>query len=173
MSAYVWQPEITSPGIRLAVKDNIAVAGLPTRAGGTTPIVANEIQTAPVVQTLLDAGYALVGKTKMVELAFGGWGTNATADAPGNPWDSSRVCGGSSSGSAAAVADGCNCVILGHHGCSVVADSVDLAYKRAANLEEAARATLTMLQLGDTTTVCPPSYLATIRAREAAAQAGH
>ena len=113
MSAYVWQPEITSPGIRLAVKDNIAVAGLPTRAGGTTPIVANEIQTAPVVQTLLDAGYALVGKTKMVELAFGGWGTNATADAPGNPWDSSRVCGGSSSGSAAAVADGTADVALG------------------------------------------------------------
>lgn len=68
-----------------------------------------------------------------------------------------------------AMADGCNCVILGHHGCSVVADTVELAHKRAANLEEAARATLTMLQLGDTTTTCPPSYLATVRAREAAA----
>jgi ribulose-5-phosphate 4-epimerase/fuculose-1-phosphate aldolase len=74
---------------------------------------------------------------------------------------------------AQAVADGCNCVILGHHGCSVVADSVDLAWKRANNLEEAARATLTMLQLGDTTTACPPSYLETIRAKEAAAQTGH
>ncbi len=74
---------------------------------------------------------------------------------------------------AAAVADGCNCVVLGHHGCSVIADTVELAYKRAANLEEAARATLTMLQLGDATTVCPPSYLATIRAKEAAAQGGH
>jgi len=74
---------------------------------------------------------------------------------------------------AAAVADGCNCVILGHHGCSVVADTVDLAWKRAQNLEEAARATLTMLQLGDTTTACPPSYLQVIRAREAAAQGGH
>ena len=74
---------------------------------------------------------------------------------------------------AQAVADGCNCVILGHHGCSVVADTVDLAWKRANNLEEAARATLTMLQLGDTTTACPPSYLDTIRAREAAAGSGH
>lgn len=74
---------------------------------------------------------------------------------------------------AQAVADGCNCVILGHHGCSVVADTVDLAWKRANNLEEAARATLTMLQLGDTTTACPPSYLETVRAKEAAAQAGH
>ena len=74
---------------------------------------------------------------------------------------------------AQAVADGCNCVILGHHGCSVVADTVDLAWKRANNLEEAARATLTMLQLGDTTTACPPSYLETIRAKEAAALGGH
>jgi ribulose-5-phosphate 4-epimerase/fuculose-1-phosphate aldolase len=74
---------------------------------------------------------------------------------------------------AAAVADGCNCVILGHHGCSAVADSVELAHKRAANLEEAARATLTMLQLGDTTTACPPQYLETIRAGEAAARPGH
>ncbi len=72
-----------------------------------------------------------------------------------------------------AVADGCNCVILGHHGCSVVGDTVDLAWKRANNLEEAARATLTMLRLGDTTTACPPSYLETIRAKEAAAQSGH
>lgn len=69
---------------------------------------------------------------------------------------------------AAAVADGCNCVILGHHGCSALGDTVELAYKRAANLEEAARATLVMLQLGDTTTACPPAYLETVRAGEAA-----
>lgn len=74
---------------------------------------------------------------------------------------------------AAAVRDGCNCVILGHHGCSALGETVELAHKRAANLEEAARATLTMLQLGDTTTVCPPQYLETIRAQEAAALAGH
>ena len=73
---------------------------------------------------------------------------------------------------AQAVADGCNCVLLGHHGCSVVADTVELAWKRAQNLEEAARATLTMLQLGDTTTACPPSYLETVRAAEAAVRAG-
>ena len=74
---------------------------------------------------------------------------------------------------AAAVADGCNCVILGNHGCSALGETVDLAHKRAANLEEAARATLVMLQLGDTTTVCPPSYLQTIRAAESAARTGH
>ena len=74
---------------------------------------------------------------------------------------------------AAAVAGGANCVVLGHHGCSALGDTVETAHKRAANLEEAARATLTMLQLGDTTTACPPSYLETIRAREAAAGTGH
>ena len=69
---------------------------------------------------------------------------------------------------AAAVADGCNCVILGHHGCSAIGSTVELAHKRAANLEEAARATLVMLQLGDTTTACPPAYLARVRAGEVA-----
>ncbi len=67
---------------------------------------------------------------------------------------------------AEAVAGGCNCVILGHHGCSVLGETIDLAHKRAANLEEAARATLTMLQLGDTTTACPPEYLERVRAGE-------
>jgi len=50
-------------------------------------------------------------------------------------------------------------VILGHHGCSVVADSFELAYKRAANLEEAAMATYRSLLLGDAETAAPPDYL--------------
>ncbi|MHA3683386.1 class II aldolase/adducin family protein [Leucobacter sp. HY1910] len=48
-----------------------------------------------------------------------------------------------------------NCVIMQHHGCSVVADSVDMAYRRALNLEDAAQATALALQLGDTDTVFP------------------
>jgi L-fuculose-phosphate aldolase len=67
---------------------------------------------------------------------------------------------------AAAIRDGCNCVILGHHGCSVVADSVELAYKRAANLEEAAKATYAALVLGEPAPACPPEYLKAIRASE-------
>ena len=74
---------------------------------------------------------------------------------------------------AEAARDGCNCILLGHHGCSILGDTVEMAHKRAANLEEAARATLTMLQLGDTTTECPPAYLETIRAGEAAQRDGH
>lgn len=46
-------------------------------------------------------------------------------------------------------------VIMQHHGCSVVADTVDMAYRRALNLEDAAQATALALQLGDTTTTFP------------------
>ncbi|MDQ4011684.1 MAG: class II aldolase/adducin family protein [Actinomycetota bacterium] len=48
---------------------------------------------------------------------------------------------------AEAVAGGVNAVVLGHHGCSVLADSIELAHKRAVNLEEAARATYAVLLL--------------------------
>ena len=48
-----------------------------------------------------------------------------------------------------------NCVIMQHHGCSVVADTVEMAYRRALNLEDAAQATALALQLGDTDTVFP------------------
>lgn len=56
---------------------------------------------------------------------------------------------------AAAVADGCNCVILAQHGCWVLADSVELAHKRVLNLEEAARATYAALLLGGSVPQCP------------------
>lgn len=65
-----------------------------------------------------------------------------------------------------ALADGCNCVILAHHGCSVVADTVELALKRVFNLEEAAQATYRALQLGRPVPECPPEYLERITAAE-------
>lgn len=58
---------------------------------------------------------------------------------------------------------GCNCVILGHHGCSVVADTVELAYKRAANLEQAAQATYAALALGGPVPECPPEFVENVR----------
>jgi L-fuculose-phosphate aldolase len=59
------------------------------------------------------------------------------------------------------LADGrCDCVILANHGCSVVAGSVELAHKRAVNLEEAALASYRALLLGDAGTTCPPEYRA-------------
>lgn len=48
-----------------------------------------------------------------------------------------------------------DCVVMRHHGCSVVADTVEMAYRRALNLEDAAQATALALQLGDTGTVFP------------------
>ncbi|MGC9667069.1 class II aldolase/adducin family protein [Planosporangium sp. 12N6] len=70
---------------------------------------------------------------------------------------------------ARAVGDGTNCVILSHHGCSVLADSVELAHKRALYLEEAARLTYQALVLGrgDALPDCPPEF---VRAVEAGTQ---
>ena len=62
------------------------------------------------------------------------------------------------------MADGCNCVILGHHGCSVLGPTIEAAQKSALNLEEAATATFRALQLGDTTTQAPDAYFARIGA---------
>jgi len=59
---------------------------------------------------------------------------------------------------AAALLDDCDCVILSHHGCSVVGESVEMALRRVLNLEEAAKLTYAALLIGDTDTVCPPSY---------------
>ena len=62
--------------------------------------------TATVVRRLVNAGAIILGKTKTVECAFGGWGTNRMTGTPRNPWDDDihRIPGGSSSGSAVAVA---------------------------------------------------------------------
>jgi len=65
---------------------------------------------------------------------------------------------------AALLADGeCDCVVLAHHGCSVVADSVEMAHRRVLNLEEAAKLTYAALLLGDSSTVCPPGYREQLR----------
>lgn len=62
------------------------------------------------------------------------------------------------------IADGrCDCVVLAHHGCSVVADTVEMAYRRAVNLEEAAATTYRALLLGDEHTTCPPAYAERLR----------
>lgn len=56
-----------------------------------------------------------------------------------------------------------NCVVMKHHGCSVVGDTVSMTYRRALNLEDAAKATALALQLGDTDTVFPPESFAEIQ----------
>lgn len=61
---------------------------------------------------------------------------------------------------ARAVADGANCAILAHHGCVVLGDTVELAHKRARNLEEAAQLTYRALLLGRELPECPPVAVA-------------
>ncbi|HEY9557970.1 MAG TPA: amidase, partial [Acidimicrobiales bacterium] len=95
-------------GPRVAVKDLIDVAGTPTT--GANPTVAAAAAPAEVdaacLAGLRAAGAVIVGKTNLHELAFGGTGINPWYGTPENPLDPSRIPGGSSSGSAVAVATG-------------------------------------------------------------------
>ena len=96
-------------GIPYAVKDLIAVAGFPT-TWGAKPYERQMFETdAKVVQNLDSAKAVLIGKLSMVELAGGGGYSSAAASLQGpglNPWNRQYWSGGSSSGSAAAVAAG-------------------------------------------------------------------
>ena len=99
-------------GIPFAVKDNIDVAGCPTSAGCPDfTYLAKE--HAAVVKLLLDAGGLLIGKTNMDQFATGLVGTRSPYGVPGNAFDSSYIPGGSSSGSAVAVAKGLVAFSLG------------------------------------------------------------
>lgn len=107
MSAFVWRISPGQVGPTLAVKDSIDVAGYPTQVGSRAYRDAQPaVQHAESVQRLLDAGWQLAGKTVLHELAFGVTGINDWSGTPLNPQAPSRVPGGSSSGSAAAVAAG-------------------------------------------------------------------
>src|SRR5215470_8505541 len=96
-------------GLPVTVKDLFDVAGDVTRAGSKILAAAPPAAAdAPVVARLRAAGAVIVGRTNMVEFAFGAVGLNPHYGTPKNPWDRNvgRVPGGSSSGAAVAVADG-------------------------------------------------------------------
>ncbi|MEN9221154.1 MAG: amidase [Thermostichus sp. BF3_bins_97] len=94
-------------GIPIGIKDIIATAGIPTRMG--SPIYANHVPSysATVVETVQAAGAILLGKTVTTEFAYRHPGNTR------NPWNLSHTPGGSSSGSAAAVASGMVPLALG------------------------------------------------------------
>jgi len=101
-------------GLPVSLKDLFDVAGDVTRAG--SKVVAIEAKRdATVVARLRAAGAIFVGRTNMVEFAFGGVGLNPHYGTPRNPWDraAARVPGGSSSGAAVAQGEGMCVMALG------------------------------------------------------------
>jgi amidase len=108
MSTFITRMPHAADGIRLAVKDLIDVAGVPTTAGcrALADRAGPAERDAPCMAGARAAGAAIVGKVNLYELAYGASGTNQWFGTPVNPLDPDLVPGGSSSGSAVAVADG-------------------------------------------------------------------
>jgi amidase len=116
LNAFLDLPEVPVPhaetgplaGLDLGVKDIFDVAGYPTGCGNPDKFAEAGLATvtASAVQAFFDSGARFAGKTQTEELAFSLMGVNAHFPSPINPAAPKRVCGGSSSGSAAAVAGG-------------------------------------------------------------------
>ncbi|HWX52426.1 MAG TPA: amidase [Solirubrobacteraceae bacterium] len=102
-------------GVPIAVKDDIDVAGEVT-AWGTNAIDAPAQADAEVVRRLREAGAVIIGKTNVPELTIWPFTETATFGVTRNPWDVQRAPGGSSGGSAAAVAGGLVGAALGSDG---------------------------------------------------------
>jgi aspartyl-tRNA(Asn)/glutamyl-tRNA(Gln) amidotransferase subunit A len=93
-------------GIPISLKDNICTAGIRTTAGSTILREFIPENDAPIVARLRNAGAVFLGKCNMHEFAYGVTTNNPHYGAAHNPWDKSRIPGGSSGGSAAAVSAG-------------------------------------------------------------------
>ena len=108
MGTFITRLSHGESGVRLAVKDLIDIEGVPTTAGSRAVAVAAvpAERDAPCMAGARAVGVAIVGKANLHELAFGAYGVNEHFGTPVNPLDHDRVPGGSSSGSAVAVAAG-------------------------------------------------------------------
>ena len=93
-------------GIPYALKDNFSTSGILTTASSNILKDYVPVYDATVYKKLKSAGATLVGKTVLDELAMGGTGTTGHTGIVRNPWDKTRMIGGSSAGSASAVALG-------------------------------------------------------------------
>ena len=115
LNAYLWRDEggdaeaiaVERPSIApVAVKDIFCTEGVPTTAGSRILEGYRPPYTSTAVRRLLEAGAPILGKTNMDEFAMGSSNENSAYGPVLNPWDRSRVPGGSSGGSAAVVAGG-------------------------------------------------------------------
>jgi mandelamide amidase len=95
-------------GLPIVIKDNINTVDMPTSGGTPALHNARPRTNAPSVQRLMDAGAIIIGKTNLHELAFGITSSNLSSFAGPvkNPYDTTRIPGGSSGGTAAAIAAG-------------------------------------------------------------------
>lgn len=100
-------------GLPMAIKDVLAVAGMPATAGSRILENFKPTYNATAVERLLASGVVVLGKTNTDEFAMGSSTENSAYGVVHNPWDETRVPGGSSGGSAAAVAAGLAPVALG------------------------------------------------------------
>jgi len=103
-------------GVPVTIKDNVDVAGLPTRHGSTTTPEGPAEADSPVVARLREAGCMILGKTTLPEFGWSGLTDSRLRGITRNPWSASRSSGGSSGGSAAAVAAGIGTIAFGNDG---------------------------------------------------------
>jgi aspartyl-tRNA(Asn)/glutamyl-tRNA(Gln) amidotransferase subunit A len=116
LNAFTWVADTAPPappspqsplaGVPVAVKDLFCTEGVPSQAGSRILEGYKPPYTATVVANLAEAGASLLGKTNQDEFAMGSSNENSAFGPVLNPWDRARVPGGSSGGSAAAVAAG-------------------------------------------------------------------